>query len=137
MKAIPNEGYFLTGKLNEIVCPEEDRPPIPPGLLIEAFDTLLCIRVFPLQARTKGAKIQFEFDISGYILISFCFLEVWTWIGSPWLAMGPYFGKLTPRGPRISDGHSGFSNFYKMSYKLNDQSGFYKFYKILFTIRDQ
>jgi len=78
MKAIPNEGYFLAGKSNEMVCPEEDGPPIPPGLLIEAFDTLLCIRVFPLQARTKGPKIQLEFDISRYILISFCFLEVWT-----------------------------------------------------------
>ena len=64
MKAIPNKGYFLAGKSNEIVCPEEDGPPIPPGLLIEAFDTLLCTRVSPLQALIKGAKIRFEVDIS-------------------------------------------------------------------------
>ena len=78
MKAIPNEGYFLAGKSNEIVSLVKARPPIPPGLLIEAFDTLLCIRVSPLPVPTKGAKIQFEFDISEYILISLFLLEVWT-----------------------------------------------------------
>ena len=83
MKAIPNEGYFLAGKSYEIVSLVEDRPPIPPGLLIEAFDTLLCIRVSSLQAPTKGATIQFEFDISEYILISFFFWD----LDLNWVAM--------------------------------------------------
>ena len=64
---------LFVGKSNEIVSLVEDRPPIPPGLLIEAFDTLLCIRVSPLQAPTKGAKIQFEFYIFECILISLFF----------------------------------------------------------------
>ena len=34
-------GCFFAGKSYEIVSLVEDRPPIPPGLLIEAFDTLL------------------------------------------------------------------------------------------------
>ena len=76
MKAVPNEGYFFAGKSKEIVSLVKDRPPIPPGLLMEAFDTLLCIRVSSLQAPTKGAQIQFEFDISEYILICFFFWNV-------------------------------------------------------------
>ena len=65
---------FVEGKSYEIVSLVEDRPPIPPGLSIEAFDTLLRIRVSPLQAPTNGAKIKFELDISGYIQI---FVSFW------------------------------------------------------------
>ena len=64
MKAIANEGYFFSRKSNEIASLVEGRPPIPPGLLIEAFDTLLRIRVPPPKALTKGPTIQFEVDIS-------------------------------------------------------------------------
>ena len=73
MKAIYNEGNFFAGKSYEIASLAEDRPPILPGLMIAAFDTLLCIRVSPLQALTKGAKIQFEFDISETeLVVVFC-----------------------------------------------------------------
>ena len=58
----------INEKSYEIVSLVEDRPPITPGLLIEAFDTLLCIRISSRQAPTKGAKIQIEVDISEQIL---------------------------------------------------------------------
>ena len=74
MKTIPNEGYLFAGKSNEFVSMVEDRPPTPPGLLIDAFDTLRCIRVSPLQAPTKGATLQFEFDISEYVLTQSSYL---------------------------------------------------------------
>ena len=93
MKAIPNEGYFFAGKPNEIVSLVGDRPPIPPGLLMEAFDTLLCMRVSPLQAPTKGAKIQFEFDISEYILISFFFWKFGPELGRHGLPRAHTLGK--------------------------------------------
>ena len=83
MKAIQNEGYFLAVKSYEIVSLVEDRPPHTPWFIDGGIRYASLYKGISLPSTYQRSKNPVEFDISEYLLISFCSsgsLDL-TWVG--------------------------------------------------------